>query len=1272
MVRRSMGGREPKCVPEKGVEPPPPPTTLSKEDSLCGVKLVDCPILLLVFFHKAMLAELEELRRVAVEASEERGSGGRDLIFVDFLGRFEFLKIVYKYHCTAEDEVVFMALDFHVNNVTCTYTLEHKSIDDLFDSISDCLNVLMEKEESTSKQLQELVFCIGTIQALICQHMLKEEKQVFPLLMQQFSTKEQASLIWQFLCNVPIMLLEDFLPWLTSFLSPLEQEDILHCIKEVVPEEKLLQEVVISWLHNKKSFSYEAYNEVGKGADLPNSLASSKDLNHLIKVCASKSFHGEKWWLKKAYCETTVQHNPIDGLRLWHSAIRNDLNVILKDLHQIRRSQEFSTLDSAIVLLKFFTDVLLFYSTTWDKTFNPVVNELADGILSQYLERFQVDSQIEGLQRLLYHKDQNGMPLCNYVEKLCGELELFATGISEHLSSLEKEVFPFISKKFAHEFQQLLLYTSVRSFPLGLLKCMVTWFSAHLSEDECNSILHSLKPEGPLADNKNFTFLLCEWVRRGYSGKTSIDQFRKELLEMFKSRSFFLTEHAKEDDTFSTQVSNINPCNSSKPGAPKPHTAIKAKEWVSNSSSSNSSPPQKYGTPYSNIINIHIFSPQTSMILLPFPKISYERSSTSSIFNLEPRPVDHIFFFHKALKKDLEYLVDVSAKLGENVGDLADFCRRFRLVRFLYQIHSDSEDEIAFPALEAKGKATNISQSYTIDHKLEVDLFSKISLILDEISGLHISVYGIEMDVLDQRMLNYQQLCLKLHDICKSMNKVVCDHINREEVELWPLFRECLSTEEQEKIIGYMLGRTRAEILQEMIPWLMASLTTEEQQAMMSLWRRATRNTMFDDWLKEWWEGMKRYDIANVEEEPKDISPSWSADPLKIVSSYLLNKGFDDRDRTVREKSATLDVLDKGQVSIGKNNHQFSDLSAFSGGVERKKCKEPAEIKQADKPSQHVQVSHQEHLPAVRQEELEATIRRISRDSTMDPQKKSYILQNLLMSRWITTQQKSHIEVPVLSNEEEAPGQCPSYKDPIKLVFGCGHYKRNCKLVAACCNRLYTCRRCHDDVADHTMERKATAKMMCMECLVIQPIGPTCSTAACHNLSMAKYYCRICKLFDDERDIYHCPYCNLCRVGKGLGIDYFHCMTCNACMSRSLSVHKCREKCFEDNCPICNEYIFTSSSPVKALACGHLMHSTCFQDYTCTHYTCPICSKSLGDMQVYFGMLDAHLAEEKIPDEYSGQTQIILCNDCEKRGTASFHWLYHKCPHCGSYNTRLL
>lgn len=147
-------------------------------------------------------------------------------------------------------------------------------------------------------------------------------------------------------------------------------------------------------------------------------------------------------------------------------------------------------------------------------------------------------------------------------------------------------------------------------------------------------------------------------------------------------------------------------------------------------------------------------------------------------------------------------------------------------------------------------------------------------------------------------------------------------------------------------------------------------------------------------------------------------------------------------------------------------------------------------------------------------------------------------------SRWIVRQQKSHSEVAVLGSGKEIPGQCPSYRDPLKLTFGCKHYKRNCKLVAACCNQLYACRLCHDDVTDHSMDRyiwhelniflfvfpylhfcccfqymcrKKTTKMMCMRCLVIQPVGPTCSTASCDNLSMAKYYCRICKFFDDER-----------------------------------------------------------------------------------------------------------------------------------------------------------
>ncbi len=41
-----------------------------------------------------------------------------------------------------------------------------------------------------------------------------------------------------------------------------------------------------------------------------------------------------------------------------------------------------------------------------------------------------------------------------------------------------------------------------------------------------------------------------------------------------------------------------------------------------------------------------------------------------------------------------------------------------------------------------------------------------------------------------------------------------------------------------------------------------------------------------------------------------------------------------------------------------------------------------------------------------------------------------------------------------------------------------------------------------------------------------------------------------------------------------------------------------------------------------------------------------------------------------MPNEYSNVRVPILCNDCSQRSTAPFHVLGHKCPGCGSYNTR--
>ncbi|KAI4102655.1 MAG: hypothetical protein L6R37_004245 [Teloschistes peruensis] len=46
--------------------------------------------------------------------------------------------------------------------------------------------------------------------------------------------------------------------------------------------------------------------------------------------------------------------------------------------------------------------------------------------------------------------------------------------------------------------------------------------------------------------------------------------------------------------------------------------------------------------------------------------------------------------------------------------------------------------------------------------------------------------------------------------------------------------------------------------------------------------------------------------------------------------------------------------------------------------------------------------------------------------------------------------------------------------------LGCPHYKRNIKLQCSACYRWYTCRFCHDEAEDHSLNRRETKNMLCM------------------------------------------------------------------------------------------------------------------------------------------------------------------------------------------------
>ncbi|MCL7041667.1 hypothetical protein MKW94_004556 [Papaver nudicaule] len=1198
----------------------------SDNSTISTVRVNDAPILMFVSFHKAFRAELVELHRIASSFLEINGFPGRDLI-LDLLRRFRFLQVVYKYHSAAEDEVIFKALDGRVKNVEWSYYRERRTIDDLFESVFRWFNSSLEADGKFALPVQELVNRGYSLQASICQHMRKEEDQVFPLLIQLFSLEEQASFVWRLISSVPIMLLEDMLPWMASYLPKTEQEDFALCIKAVIPKENLLQKVLISWLVKKRQPTSKAFSIPEIGNWVFNSYEPFRSKEFPKAYLSGKSVPGKICSGIKSDCAGDIaKHHPINVLHLWHSVISRGLNKILEELQETRGSRTSSHLSSLCSQLKFFVDVLIFYSAALEKVFFSELNELVDEYSSFSYGRFPDGSQIEGLFEALQNiSSQNTSSFSSHLEKLGLQLVSFIEGISAHFAFQESEVFPLIRKHCNSETQQSLLYESLQVMPLGLLKCAISWLSTHLTEDESNAISCSITWAGSVS-GISFSSVLNEWVHTEYSGKSTIEKFRQEIHYMFKSMRAFLVEDLE-----------VHQCQKSHSGQGEL---------------------ESYSALYSSEMNMQIFFPEALRKIPRYSIVSLQISDADSKLTQEFKPFDFLFLFHKALKSDIEYLIVVSGKMDINLKLLKEFLQRFHLVRFLYKIHCDSEDEIVFPAVEAMAKFHNISSSYSIDHKLEKELLSDVTDILYKICELHVTLPAETPSVLDgrpdQRILNYRHMCTKLHGMCKMMRIALEKHVYHDEIQVWSLFSEFFSYEEQEKIIGRMLGRIRAESLQVMLPWLMTSLSPSEQHGILSILFKTTKNTMFSEWLAEWWEGIDKSGMTAIDEEfdgwpsrAEEMNLSGRISMFRESASDGVNARLFTKD-TAKRLNRKLKNFQHPEFN-GEDEKSFQEVISVKDQVEK-----PAKVPLEDETFRH----DENHLLNMSHEDSVVEIRRMSHDITRSVD---------------SSQQTHHQEVACGSVNGEIPGHYPSYQDEAKGTFGCKHYKRNCKLFASCCNQFFTCIHCHDEsVLDHTMDRESTTEMMCMKCMKVQPIGPACANISCDEFSMAKYFCGICKLYDDDREIYHCPFCNICRVGKGLGIDYCHCMTCNTCLSSSFSTHICREKSFESNCPICQEYIFTSRSPVRALPCGHLMHSKCFQEYTCTQYTCPICSKSLGNMKVYFKMIDDLLAEEILPEEYSEMTQDILCHDCEKKGVASFHWLHHKCSHCASYNTRIL
>lgn len=97
--------------------------------------------------------------------------------------------------------------------------------------------------------------------------------------------------------------------------------------------------------------------------------------------------------------------------------------------------------------------------------------------------------------------------------------------------------------------------------------------------------------------------------------------------------------------------------------------------------------------------------------------------------------------------------------------------------------------------------------------------------------------------------------------------------------------------------------------------------------------------------------------------------------------------------------------------------------------------------------------------------------------------------------------------------------------------------------------------------------------------------------------------------------------------------------------------------------------MFTSTKAVVFMPCGHSIHKKCYDQHMKVSYKCPLCNKSLANMESQFRNLDVAIQTQPMPPEFRDTTAVVLCNDCSGKSTVPYHWLGLKCSICRSYNT---
>ncbi|MGD0115850.1 MAG: hemerythrin domain-containing protein [Dehalococcoidia bacterium] len=182
-------------------------------------------------------------------------------------------------------------------------------------------------------------------------------------------------------------------------------------------------------------------------------------------------------------------------------------------------------------------------------------------------------------------------------------------------------------------------------------------------------------------------------------------------------------------------------------------------------------------------------------------------------------PARSIRFVHKAIQTEIDALDrEVERLAAGDRDDAAEMARRFDFFYQVVKAHEDGEEDTFFPAVDER--VYPVSAPYLLDHQADQGHIRELSQSLGLLAGNP-----------DGRTRS--EILRRAKRLTTILDGATAIHIQKEEAILLPLIEQNFSFAEQEDLTKRAVAHVPPEVMQQMFPWLVGSLATDDQEAFL-------------------------------------------------------------------------------------------------------------------------------------------------------------------------------------------------------------------------------------------------------------------------------------------------------------------------------------------------------------------------------------------------------------------------------------------------------